>query len=159
MTVRANSLFHICIENPQRRERTGRGGNYNLRHPQCTRELAGMERAGSAEGNQREAAWIVASLDRDAPQSCFHLRIYHAHNSFGQRLHGFHRTSFAEEPLECSASAVCIELHSTAEEMACCKATENEICICNCCLLATARIAGRPRRGSGGLRANAQHSA
>ena len=74
----------IGVENAERRERAGRGGNENAADAQRLRKRAGVQRAGAAEGKQREGTGIVTALDGDAAQGRLHAGVGHAHDAFGE---------------------------------------------------------------------------
>ena len=55
----------------------------DARDAQGRREVAGVQRAGAAEGDEREVARVVAALDRDPAEGALHVRVGDAEDGSG----------------------------------------------------------------------------
>src|SRR5439155_10533994 len=74
--VRANVVAPLVARRePERREHPGGLGHEHRLDLELVREFARMDRARTAEGDEREVARIVAALDRDDSEGSKHLRI------------------------------------------------------------------------------------
>ena len=114
-----------------------------------------MERAGSAECEQREGARVVAAFNGDASESRFHAGVGYAEDAFGEVFEGCERSGG-----DCGKSfarAGFVETHSAAEEVIGMQAAEGEVGIGygGAFSAAVARWAGN---GSGGLRTDLQRT-
>ena len=64
-------------------EHAGDGRDEDAANAQVIGQVAGMQRAGAAEGEQGEAPRVITALDGDAAQSAFHGGVGDAHHAQG----------------------------------------------------------------------------
>ena len=77
----------VGVEQAPRREHAGRGGMTTRRDVEQLRQPARVQRAGAAEGDQREAARIVAAADGDRADGARHRVVDDLDDAGGGLLH------------------------------------------------------------------------
>src|SRR5207244_1395475 len=102
-------------------------------HSELVCELARVQRAGAAEGDERESARIVAALYGDHAQRAQHLRV--------DNVDDVRRVDVAERTL----GRLTVELDSAGEALW--QASEQEVGVGHRRLRAAAPVARRPRVG------------
>ena len=68
---------------PERREHAGEERHQHARDAERLGKLAGVQRPGATEGDQREPPRVVAALHRDHPQRSLHARVGDTHDARG----------------------------------------------------------------------------
>src|SRR5579863_3887833 len=130
----------VGIENAECGERAGSIGNENATDAEGLRECAGVERAGTAEGDEREVARIVAAFDGDAAEGRLHTRVGHAEDAFGEVFES------GEGPGgyggESAAGAGFVEMHRSAKKVVGMEAAEDEVCVSDGGAIATTVACG-----------------
>ena len=150
---------HLMLD---RRGQQTRGGQYaRMAWDQhvCDAEFGGergrMDRAGAAEGDQREAAWIEAAADRDQADALDHLRVHHAMDTERRVLHRQSEWS-RDAPLDGSARQRRIERHGTAGEIGGIEPAKHDRCVGDGGFLAATPVAGGAWLGARRMRADTQ---
>src|SRR5262245_7651033 len=87
----------------------------HTRDPDLLSQRQGMHRPGTAEGDQREVARIVAALDRDLANRRGHARDGDPHDAFGQRLDRQPAPEPRAEVAEGSVRSLTIDRDAAAE--------------------------------------------
>src|SRR5208282_2910128 len=106
---------HVAHHEPERREATGHRRYQDLGDVELGGDVDGMHGAGTAEGDEREVARIVAAADRDRARGAGHGRVDDAADAPGglERAH-------AEPASEAPAGTLCevaVERHLAAEPL------------------------------------------
>ena len=104
-----------------------------------------MQRAGAAEGDERELARVVAALDRDEPQRAQHLRV--------DDLDRLGRV----DPVERALGRLAVELEPAGQARG--KPAEQEVRVGHRRPRPAPPVAGGPGIGAGALGADAQRAA
>ena len=141
-------------EEAERRGGAGGGRHDELAHPERARDFGRMRRPGAAEPHHGVAPRVLPALDEidargirhaldddlvDAPGGLLHRKPERLGDARNRVTRGLH-----------------VELHRAAEEEIGVVEAEHEIGVRHRGLRAAAPVAGRPRIGAGGMRADAQ---
>ncbi len=112
-----------------------------------------MQRAGTAEGDQRELARVVPAVDRLQPDRVSHVRDCDPDDALGHRL-----DRHSERPGETreASTGFAGRQFDARRERICSETAEDEICVGERGLRATSAVARRPGRRAGALRPDAQ---
>ena len=132
-------------------------GHDHLRHPQRRGHRGAVQRAGAAEGDQREAPRIDAALHGQDADGVGHLFVHQVDDRRRRLLH-----AHAERTAQLLHRAVGrrgIEPHLAAEEEAGIQAAEHHVGVGDGDLLTALAVADRAWRRTGALRSDPQHAA
>src|SRR5713226_4052476 len=146
----------VGIEEPPRREHAGPQRDDDRRDVEQLGEPAGVERAGTAEGDQREAARIVAPPDRDRPDGARH-RVVDDLDDPGRRLVHAEPERAGDPRLDGGSRRAHVERELAAEERRG-DAAEREEGDGDGRLGPAAAVAHRARLGAGAPRADREAS-
>ena len=134
------------------------GRDDNGRDVELPRQVGGVNRARTAEGDEAEIAGIVAAADRDQADGVGHVGVGDLDDGV-RGAHGVVAEGLADFLCHCSFSGGAIERHRAAEEPCRTEPAEDEIGVGVRRLLAPALVGRRSRIGAHALRAVAQAAA
>ena len=141
----------------ERGEDPGVGRNDHLRDAERAGERGGVQAAGTAEGEQREAAGVVAALEGDHLDRAGHVLVGDLDDRRGQ-LHRLHAET-RRKPIDRLDREARVESHAPAEEVLGVEATEQEVRVRHRHLAAAAAVADRAGLRPGAARADAKEAA
>src|SRR5581483_119886 len=118
--------------------------------------VAGVHRAGAAEGEQRQAAIVDAAIDGMRSGRRSHGFADHAIDAGG--CLGDRGAELLRQPGQLLLGADLVELHVAAEEVAGIEIAEHQIRIGNARICAAAAVTDRARRRAGALRADLEQA-
>src|SRR5262249_55752699 len=78
----------VGAQNPESRECSREHGNEHRLHFESSRQIAGMQRTGATESNQRIVARIVALFDGDDANGALHDSVGNAEDAGGEGFSG-----------------------------------------------------------------------
>ena len=104
------------IAAPRAEQSPGCGGTSTVRHVEPLRDRSGVQRAGAAEGDQREVARVEAALDGDQPDRVRHVLVGGPHRRDAAAASA-DRSSASPSPASAARAASSVERHRPAEEV------------------------------------------
>src|SRR4051812_15116524 len=110
-------------------------------------DSVGVARASPAEGEQRQAARVLAALDRMHPRGAGHALVDKLMDAPG-RAHRGHIQWGADPRLDRAFSGSNVELQAPAEKEVWVKVAEQQVGVGDGGLAAAAAVTGRPRVGA-----------
>ena len=148
-------VLQVARQQPARRGDPGMRRHEHLGDLERVRDLRGMERAGAAEGDERELARVVALLDRARANRPGHVRVGDREDPLGGLEQA--EPELVGEPLHDRNGGVAVERHPPAEEPPGVEPAEHEVRVADRRLLrrrcrstqgpgSRRRCAGRPGR-------------
>ena len=115
ISVRANSLRKSATRSPSAHSRPGRGRHDDRERAHQLGDRVGVQRAGAAEGDERELARVVAALDADHAQRAGHVLVDDLEDPLGGLLEADRPIASAIVP-HGGARGVDVELHLAADQ-------------------------------------------
>ena len=79
-------VAHLGAEQAERRQHAGMARDDDRAHAEQRGEVGAVQRAGAAEGHQREVARVVAALDRHQPERADHVVVHDVEDALRRRL-------------------------------------------------------------------------
>ena len=129
-------------------------GHEHLRDLERVGHLGGVQRACTAEGDQRELARVVPLLDRPRADRARHVRVRDREDPL-RRLEQAQAEPVGEL-LDGLDGGVTVELHPAAEEAVGVEPAEDDVRVADRRLLSPVAVAGGAGRGAGAARADAE---